>query len=46
MINRTNKSETQDFTFRVTGKQSEIWNAVSGENARCERLSSDRCLYN
>jgi len=31
VINRTNKSETEDFTFRVAGKQPEIWNAVTGE---------------
>ena len=30
VINRTNKAETSDFTFRVTGKQPEIWDAVSG----------------
>ena len=31
VINRTNKSETNDFTFRVTGKQPELWNPVTGE---------------
>jgi len=31
VINRTNKSEKQDFTFRVAGKQPEIWNAITGE---------------
>lgn len=31
VINRTNKQETSDFTFRVSGKQPEIWNAVTGE---------------
>jgi hypothetical protein len=31
VINRTNQPEKKDFTFRVTGKQPEIWNAVSGE---------------
>jgi hypothetical protein len=30
VINRTNKTERRDFTFRVTGKQPEIWNAVTG----------------
>jgi hypothetical protein len=31
IINRTNKPEIADFTFRVSGKQPEIWNAVTGE---------------
>ena len=31
VINRTNKPETADFTFRVSGKQPEIWNAVTCE---------------
>jgi hypothetical protein len=31
VINRTNKVETRDFTFRVADKQPEIWNAVTGE---------------
>ena len=31
VINRTNRIETFDFTFRVSGKQPEIWNAVTGE---------------
>ncbi len=31
IINRTNRPETSDFTFRVSGKQPEIWNAVTGE---------------
>lgn len=31
VINRTNQHEVRDFTFRVTGKQPEIWNAVTGE---------------
>ncbi len=31
VVNRTNKAETDDFTFRVSGKQPEIWDAVSGE---------------
>jgi len=31
VINRTNRSENRDFTFRVAGKQPEIWNAVTGE---------------
>lgn len=30
-INRTNRPETRDFTFRVTGKVPEIWDAVTGE---------------
>jgi len=31
VINRTNQPEMRDFTFRVTGKQPEIWNVVTGE---------------
>jgi hypothetical protein len=31
IINRTNRPETRDFTFRVAGKQPEIWNPVTGE---------------
>jgi hypothetical protein len=31
VINRTNQKETADFTFRVSGKQPEIWDAVTGE---------------
>ena len=31
VINRTNRPETRDFTFRVAGKQPEIWDAVTGK---------------
>ena len=31
VINRTNQRQTRDFTFRVAGKQPEIWDAVSGK---------------
>ncbi len=31
VINRTNQKATSDFTFRVSGKQPEIWNVVTGE---------------
>lgn len=31
IINRTNQHETRDFTFRVAGKQPEIWDAVTGK---------------
>lgn len=31
VINRTNNTEASDFTFRVSGKQPEIWDAVTGE---------------
>jgi hypothetical protein len=31
IINRTNRRATSDFTFRVAGKQPEIWDAVSGK---------------
>jgi hypothetical protein len=32
VINRTNKLQNRNFTFRVTGKQPEIWDAVSGKH--------------
>lgn len=31
VINRTNQTATSDFTFRVAGKQPEIWNPVTGK---------------
>ena len=31
VINRTNKNEMGKFTFRISGKQPEIWNPVTGE---------------
>ena len=31
VINRTNQKEAADFTFRVSGRQPEIWDAVTGE---------------
>jgi hypothetical protein len=31
VINRTNQRATSDFTFRVAGKQPEIWDAVTGQ---------------
>jgi hypothetical protein len=31
VINRTNQDETRDFTFRVGGKQPEIWDALTGK---------------
>jgi hypothetical protein len=34
VINRTNKPQNSDFTFRVTGKQPEIWNAITGETQK------------
>ena len=30
VINRTNQPMKRDFSFRVTGKQPEIWNAITG----------------
>ncbi|TSJ40492.1 glycosyl hydrolase [Mucilaginibacter corticis] len=32
VINRTNQHQTRSFTFRVSGKQPEIWDAVSGKS--------------
>jgi len=31
VINRTNRRQVSDFTFRVAGKQPGIWNAVTGK---------------
>ncbi len=44
VINRTNKKQTSDFTFRVSGKQPEIWDAVTGEmrDAHSFRQKGDR----
>ncbi len=44
VINRTNQPEMTDFTFRVSGKQPEIWNAVTGEICQAPAFSqSDGC---
>lgn len=44
VINRTNKSESSDFTFRVSGKQPEIWDAVTGEMRDAKAFSqADGC---
>lgn len=32
VINRTNQHQMRDFTFRVAGKQPEIWDAVTGKS--------------
>ncbi|MFH0761024.1 MAG: glycosyl hydrolase [Bacteroidota bacterium] len=39
VINRTNHPETRDFTFRIAGKQPEIWDAVTGEMRRAGAFS-------
>lgn len=39
VINRTNQPKNRDFTFRVAGKQPEIWNAVSGEMRKASAFS-------
>ena len=38
VINRTNQPETDDFTFRISGKQPEIWNAVTSEIRHAENF--------
>jgi len=44
IINRTNHREVRDFTFRVEGKQPEIWNPVTGEMIRAGAFSqADGC---
>ena len=46
VINRTNKTVTSNFTFRVTGKQPELWNPVTGEDARMQKhLPAGRWQY-
>ncbi|WDF77122.1 glycosyl hydrolase [Mucilaginibacter sp. KACC 22773] len=43
VINRTNQHQVRDFTFRVTGKQPEIWDAVNGKtiNAKAYHQSGN-----
>lgn len=41
VVNRTNQKATSDFTFRVSGKQPEIWNAVSGEMQDAKAFSQE-----
>jgi hypothetical protein len=36
VINRTNQHQNRDFTFRVAGKQPEIWDAVSGKTIKAK----------
>jgi hypothetical protein len=44
VINRTNQFQTRDFTFRVTGKQPEIWDAVSGKTVIAKAFhQADHC---
>jgi len=44
VINRSDRHEARDFTFRVTGKQPEIWNAVTGEIREAKAFrQSDGC---
>ncbi|MES2112789.1 MAG: glycosyl hydrolase [Bacteroidota bacterium] len=40
VINRTNKHQARDFTFRVSGKQPEIWDAVSGKTIKAQDFHS------
>jgi len=39
VINRTNQPEKRDFTFRVAGKQPEIWNVVTGEIRKADAFA-------
>ncbi|TFF37480.1 glycosyl hydrolase [Mucilaginibacter psychrotolerans] len=43
VINRTDKKQTRDFTFRIAGKQPEIWDALTGKmiNATAYRQTKD-----
>jgi len=42
VINRTNESVKRNFTFRISGKQPEIWNAVTGETYQATKFNQDR----
>ena len=44
VANRRNRTERLDATFRVAGKQPELWNAVTGkmEDARAYRMADGR----
>ncbi|WP_205411373.1 glycosyl hydrolase [Mucilaginibacter pineti] len=39
VTNRTNQHEKRDFTFRVAGKQPEIWDAVTGKMVMAKAYS-------
>ena len=41
VINKTNKLQTADFTFRISGKQPEIWNAVTGDIREAQSFRQD-----
>jgi hypothetical protein len=41
IINRTNRPETRDFSFRVTGLQPEIWDPVTGECRKAGAFRDD-----
>lgn len=41
VINRTNRHETRDFTFRVAGKQPEIWNPVTSDMTAAGAFSQE-----
>lgn len=41
VINRTNQVQHRDFTFRVSGKQPELWDAVSGQTRKATSYTSN-----
>jgi hypothetical protein len=44
VINRSSRTETADLTFRVSGKQPEIWNTVTGEMRDAEAFrQANKC---
>ncbi|WP_455961202.1 glycosyl hydrolase [Bacteroides bouchesdurhonensis] len=44
VINRTGKTEMENFTFRVAGMQPEIWNPVTGEMRDASSFKQDKGL--
>ena len=42
VINRTDKKQTRDFTFRIAGKQPEIWDALTGKTIKATAYRQNR----